>query len=99
MHCPVSLPITYSLTVIWLWQFSDETKYLYFVLHKAFHWLLHFLFQYIILYGAEQLTKLICTELKTIWAVILIIFIHLGTDLIIWSKSEHCVEETIFLGT
>lgn len=89
MHCSVSLPITYSITVIWLWQFSDETKYLYVVLCKAFHWLVHLLFQRVILWKAEQLTKLIFTELKTVWAFILIIFTHLNMDLIMCSKSEH----------
>lgn len=45
MHCLVSVPIIYSMTITRLWQFSNETKCLYFVLYKTFHWLLHLLFQ------------------------------------------------------
>lgn len=60
-----SVLIIYSMTIKKLCQFS-KTKYLYFVLHEAFHLLLHLLFQSVILYGPEWSTKLTFKQLNTI---------------------------------
>lgn len=58
MHCLVFVPIIYSMTIKRLWQFSNKTKCLYFVIYKTFRWLLYLLFQWVILYGSEWSTKL-----------------------------------------